>query len=112
MFYGDDPSRSVYLELQFVQPIKEAELNLSVGYQVKGDYYANKASFVNTSIGFTQPIRIFNKIATNSKPTNTPVSIPDIIYLFISFPLSFLYRSFIFNAFYYDNKYWPDIYYS
>ncbi len=85
LFYGDDPSRSVYLELQFVQPIKEAELNLSVGYQVKGDYYANKASFVNTSIGFTQPIRIFNKIATNLISNLTYNPSADKVYFTIGF---------------------------
>ncbi len=85
MFYGDDPSRSVYLELQFVQPIKEAELTLSVGYQVKGEYYADKASFVNTSIGFTQPIRLFNKIATNLISNLTYNPSADKVYFTIGF---------------------------
>ncbi|MDD3035025.1 MAG: hypothetical protein PHT25_10575 [Bacteroidales bacterium] len=85
MFYGDDPSRSVYLELQYVRPIKEAELTLSVGYQVKGEYYADKASFVNTSIGFVQPIRLFDKIATNLISNLTYNPSADKVYFTIGF---------------------------
>ena len=85
MFYGDDPSRSVYLELQYVQPIKEAELTLAVGYQVKGEFYAEKASFVNTSIGFVQPIRLFDKIATNLMSNLTYNPAADKVYFTIGF---------------------------
>lgn len=85
MFYGDDPSRSVYLELQYVKPIKEAELTIAVGYQVKGEFYAEKNSFVNTSVGFVQPIRLFDKIATNLISNLTYNPSADKVYFTIGF---------------------------
>lgn len=60
-FYGSDPSRSMYLELQYVQPIRNAELICFAGYQPKGSYYADKASFVNIGATYTQPLGISGK---------------------------------------------------
>jgi len=47
LFYGADPSRSVYLELQFVPKFNVADLVVFAGYQVKGEYYAPNQAFVN-----------------------------------------------------------------
>ncbi len=55
-FYGSDASKSIYLELQYVRPIKNAELKLFTGYQPKGDFYAQKAGFVNLGASYTQPL--------------------------------------------------------
>ncbi|OFY39469.1 MAG: hypothetical protein A2X18_05085 [Bacteroidetes bacterium GWF2_40_14] len=55
-FYGSDPSKSIYLELQFVQPIKRAELMIFTGFQPKGSFYAEKAGFVNLGATFRQPM--------------------------------------------------------
>lgn len=55
-FYGADPSKSIYLELQYVQPIRKAELLFFAGFQPKGTYYAPKASFVNFGLTFTRPL--------------------------------------------------------
>ena len=57
-FYGSDPTNSIYLELQYVQPIKKSELLFFAGYQPKGTYYAPKADFVNAGVTFTQPLHI------------------------------------------------------
>jgi len=57
-FYGSDPSKSIYLELQYVQPIKNAELVFIAGYQPKGSFYAQKAVFVNVGLTLTQPLSI------------------------------------------------------
>jgi len=55
-FYGSDPSKSIYLELQYVLPVKKAEFTFFTGFQPKGTYYAPKASFVNVGLTFTQPL--------------------------------------------------------
>jgi len=57
-FYGSDPSKSIYLELQFVQPIKRAELMIFTGFQPKGSFYAEKAGFVNIGATFRQPMLV------------------------------------------------------
>ena len=57
-FYGSDPSKSIYLELQYVQPIRKAQLLFFAGYQPKGTYYAPKASFVNVGLTLNQPLSV------------------------------------------------------
>lgn len=61
-FYGSDPSKSIYLELQFVQPIKRAELMIFTGFQPKGSFYAEKAGFVNIGATFTQPLLLSDNL--------------------------------------------------
>ncbi|MFA5848600.1 MAG: hypothetical protein WC833_01860 [Bacteroidales bacterium] len=60
-FYGSDPSKSIYLELQFVQPLKRAELMIFTGFQPKGTFYAEKAGFVNIGATFRQPMLVSDK---------------------------------------------------
>ena len=62
-FYGSDPSKSIYLELQFIQPIKKAELMIFAGYQPKGNFYAQKNGFVNIGATLTQPLSITNRFS-------------------------------------------------
>ena len=57
----------------------------AVGYQVKGEFYAEKNSFVNTSVGFVQPIRLFDKIATNLISNFTYNPSADKVYFTIGF---------------------------
>lgn len=66
LFYGDDPSRSVYLELQYVKPIKEAELTLAVGYQVKGEFYARKKFFCKHKRRFCTANKTFRQNSNQS----------------------------------------------
>jgi len=65
MFYGADPSKSLYFELEFVKPIKEGELKLFAGYQAMGSYYAGKSSFVSTGAGFSYPVKILEWLGMN-----------------------------------------------
>ncbi|HBL76981.1 MAG TPA: hypothetical protein DD458_17265 [Prolixibacteraceae bacterium] len=57
-FYGADHSKSIYLELQYAKSIQDAELLLFAGYQAKGNYYAEKAAFVNLGCTFSKPIAL------------------------------------------------------
>lgn len=61
LFYGADPSKSIYVELQYILPIKSSELMFFAGYQAKGNYYAEKPSFVNVGATLTQPLAVTEK---------------------------------------------------
>ncbi len=54
--WGSDPSASIYLELQYTQPLFEGEALLYAGYQAKGNYYAEKPAFVSTGVQITYPL--------------------------------------------------------
>lgn len=56
LFYGADPSKSIYVELQYVQPINNSQLTFFAGYQVKGNYYAPGRGFVNMGVTLVQPM--------------------------------------------------------
>lgn len=58
-FHGADPSKSIYMELQYVHPVFKGEAVIYAGYQARGDYYAEKPSFVNAGISLTYPLTIF-----------------------------------------------------
>ncbi|MDD2490641.1 MAG: hypothetical protein PHV12_00400 [Bacteroidales bacterium] len=58
LFYGADESKSLYLELEYALPINNSELLFNVGYQARGNYYADKPGFVNLGLTYTQPIII------------------------------------------------------
>lgn len=59
-FYGSDPSKSIYLELQYLLSVKKAEFLFFTGFQPKGTYYAPKSSFVNIGLTYTQPLSSSN----------------------------------------------------
>ncbi len=54
--YGSDSSGSIYLELQYVQPLFGGEALIYAGYQAKGIYYAEKPAFVSTGVQITYPL--------------------------------------------------------
>ncbi len=54
LFYGADPSKSIYGEVEVVKTVKRNEFKLFTGYQFKGDYYAPKSSFVNLGCSYTR----------------------------------------------------------
>ncbi len=58
LFYGADPSKSIYLELQYAKSIRDMDLLLFAGYQAKGNYYAEQAAFVNLGCTITKPIAL------------------------------------------------------
>jgi hypothetical protein len=55
-FYGSDPTKSLYFELQFVHSVFKGEATLYAGYQARGSYYATKSGFVNTGLSITYPL--------------------------------------------------------
>ena len=58
LFYGNDPSKSIYLELQYARNLRDTELVLFAGYQAKGNYYAEHAAFVNLGCTLSKPIAL------------------------------------------------------
>lgn len=47
LFYGADPSKSIYLELQYQHSVGSTELQFFSGFQAKGEYYGHNSTFVN-----------------------------------------------------------------
>jgi hypothetical protein len=62
LFYGADPTRSIYLELQYILPVNNSQIMFNAGYQAKGSYYAEKPGFVNLGITYTQPLAVSEKL--------------------------------------------------
>lgn len=62
-FYGADPSKSVYLELQYEHNLSLADLVIFAGYQVKGDYYATKPAFVNIGCTVSKSIQVTDRLS-------------------------------------------------
>jgi hypothetical protein len=62
-FYGSDPSRSIYLELQYVHKSDFADLMVFAGYQAKGTYYASGSGFVNIGCTAKKSINITDRFA-------------------------------------------------
>lgn len=58
LFYGADPSRSIYFELQYLHSFGLVDTQVFAGFQAKGEYYAPKAAFVNTGITATRSFQI------------------------------------------------------
>ncbi|MDD4032440.1 MAG: hypothetical protein PHS48_04250 [Bacteroidales bacterium] len=57
-FYGADPTRSLYLELQFDHQVRETSILAFAGAQAKGTYYGPKPGLVNVGCRVSRPIRI------------------------------------------------------
>ncbi|HBB91505.1 MAG TPA: hypothetical protein DC042_07240 [Bacteroidales bacterium] len=58
MFYGADPSRSLYLELQYEHSFNTFDLQAFVGYQAKGEYYGERKGFVNIGCTVSKSIDV------------------------------------------------------
>ncbi|MFA6482192.1 MAG: TorF family putative porin [Bacteroidales bacterium] len=63
MFYGDDPSRSLYFELQYEPNLNFADLMLFAGYQAKGEMYNPKKGFVNVGCTVERSIDITDRLS-------------------------------------------------
>ncbi|MEI6050179.1 MAG: hypothetical protein WCS03_14845 [Bacteroidota bacterium] len=62
-FHGADPSRSIYLELQYVHKLDIANLVVFAGYQAKGTYYASKTGFVNIGCTVKKSIPVTDRFS-------------------------------------------------
>lgn len=58
LFYGADPSKSMYFELQYLHSFGSIETQTFAGFQAKGDYYAPKAAFVNLGCSASKSFKI------------------------------------------------------
>lgn len=67
LFYGADPSKSMYFELQYLHSFGSVDTQVFAGVQAKGEYYASKAAFVN--VGCTAS-RSFKIAKNRSLPMN------------------------------------------
>ncbi|MCE1199576.1 MAG: hypothetical protein LWW85_11455 [Marinilabiliales bacterium] len=61
--YGADPSRSLYLELQYDHKTEYADFSAFAGLQAKGNYYADKAGFVNIGCTARKSIVLSDKFS-------------------------------------------------
>jgi hypothetical protein len=63
LFYGADPSKSVYFELQYEHTSSLADLVVFAGYQAKGNYYAPKPAFVNIGCTVSKSIQVTDRLS-------------------------------------------------
>ena len=64
IFYGSDPSKSIYGEAEFVKTFGKNQLSLFTGYQFKGEYYSPSAGFVNLGCSYLRQLPINDKLAS------------------------------------------------
>lgn len=67
-FYGADPSKSIYLELQYLHTFGTVDTQVFAGFQPKGEFYASGAAFVNLGCSATKTFQL-------SKKWDLPVSL-------------------------------------
>ena len=58
LFYGADPTKSLYLELQYLHSFGSFDTQVFAGFQPKGEYYAPKAAFVNVGCSVAKSIKV------------------------------------------------------
>lgn len=61
LFYGADPSKSMYFELQYLHSFGSIDTQVFAGFQAKGEYYAPKAAFVNLGCTASKSFKITEK---------------------------------------------------
>jgi len=64
LFYGSDPSKSLYGEIELVKRSGDNEYKVFAGYQIKGEYYAASRAFVNTGISYKRELSLIKSIPT------------------------------------------------
>lgn len=64
IFYGSDPSKSIYGEAEFVKTIGRNQLSVVAGYQFKGEYYASSAGFVNFGCSYLRHLPLNEKFVS------------------------------------------------
>ncbi len=64
LFYGSDPSKSLYGEAEFVKTTEHNEYRIFAGYQIKGEFYAPSRAFVNTGISYKYNFSVIKNFDT------------------------------------------------
>lgn len=62
LFYGSDASKSIYTEAEYIRSWKSNEIRAFAGYQLKGEYYAEKNGFVNIGCTYRRELNLGNKV--------------------------------------------------
>lgn len=62
LFYGSDASKSIYTEAEYVRSWKSNEIRAFAGYQLKGEYYAEKNRFVNLGCTYRHDLKFKTNI--------------------------------------------------
>jgi len=58
IFYGSDPSKSIYGEAEYIKTFGKNQLSLFTGYQFKGEYYHSSPGFVNLGCTYQRQIAV------------------------------------------------------
>lgn len=58
LFYGADPSKSIYFELQYLHSFGSVDTQVFAGFQARGEYYATHAAFVNVGCTASKSFKI------------------------------------------------------
>lgn len=58
LFYGADPTKSIYFELQYLHSFGSIDTQTFAGFQAKGEYYAPKSAFVNLGCTASKSFKI------------------------------------------------------
>ncbi|PKO97431.1 MAG: hypothetical protein CVU12_00145 [Bacteroidetes bacterium HGW-Bacteroidetes-7] len=64
LFFGADPTKSLYGEVEYVREFGKNEIALVAGYQFKGEYYAPHNGFVNIGCSYLRYLWDFGKYST------------------------------------------------
>ena len=67
LFFGADPTKSLYGEVEYVREFGKNEIALVAGYQFKGEYYAPHNGFVNIGCSYLRYLWDFGKYSTDRK---------------------------------------------
>lgn len=62
-FYGADPLRSLYFELQYLPELSVADLVVFAGYQARGSIYSTKPDFVNLGCTVAKSIQVTDRFS-------------------------------------------------
>jgi hypothetical protein len=58
IFYGSDPSKSIYGEAEYTKTFGKNQLSIFAGYQFKGEYYHSSPGFVNLGCTYLRQIPV------------------------------------------------------
>jgi len=58
LFYGADPTKSIYFELQYLHSFGSIDTQIFTGFQAKGQFYAPKTAFVNLGCTASKSLKI------------------------------------------------------
>ncbi len=61
IFFGMEGSESIYGEIEYVRSSRKNEYSVFTGYQLNGNFYADKGVFVNAGVSYSRDLTLFQK---------------------------------------------------